>query len=57
MVILGLAVVAQPLAADQALDEPLGGDQGQLLGRHALHHQQGAGLVRHHHIKLTRRDV
>ena len=57
MVILGLAVVAQPLAADQALDEPLGGDQGQLLGRHALHNQQGAGLVRHHHIKLTRRDV
>ena len=57
MLILGLAAVAQPLAADQALDEPLGGHQRQLLGRSALLHRQGAVSVRHHHVELARRDV
>lgn len=57
MVVLGLAAVAQELATDHALDEPLRGHQRNLLGRHTLLHRRRAGAVCHHHVKFTCRDV
>lgn len=48
--ILRLAGEALALAADDALDEPLGRHQRHVLGRRPSLEQRWAGAVRHHHV-------
>lgn len=57
MAIARQAVEAQALPADHALDQPLGGHQRDLLGRHVLLQRRGTAAVRHHHVELARRKV